>query len=127
MARRKSVCVDLDATLAQYDHWKGIEHIGDPIPGAKEFMEALAAEDVDVIIFTTRTNKDVNRDIPGNLLAVHVADWCHKHNIPFASVYSGSGKPLCDVFVDDRAVTCRPQEDPNAYDTALSQVKDFLK
>ena len=24
--------IDLDGTLARYDGWKGIEHIGDPIP-----------------------------------------------------------------------------------------------
>jgi len=54
---KKSVCVDLDGVLAQYDGWKGVEHIGDPIPGAVQFTKKLQ-EVARVVIFTTRTNAD---------------------------------------------------------------------
>jgi hypothetical protein len=34
----KTVAVDLDATLATYEGWRGIQHIGDPRPGAANFL-----------------------------------------------------------------------------------------
>lgn len=34
--QKKTVAVDLDGVLADYSTgWQGIEHIGDPIPGAR--------------------------------------------------------------------------------------------
>ena len=32
MSTSGTIAVDLDGTLARYDGWKGIDHIGDPIP-----------------------------------------------------------------------------------------------
>ena len=34
--------VDLDGTLATYEEWRGLEHIGDPVPAMKERGGALA-------------------------------------------------------------------------------------
>jgi hypothetical protein len=49
----KTVCVDLDGVLAAYSGWKGIEHIGDPLPGAVEFTHAVA-EFARVLVYTSR-------------------------------------------------------------------------
>lgn len=46
--------VDLDGTLAQYDKWKGYEHIGEPIPLMAERVRAWLSEGRDVRIFTAR-------------------------------------------------------------------------
>lgn len=32
MAGRGWIGVDLDGTLAHYDGWKGVEHVGHPVP-----------------------------------------------------------------------------------------------
>ena len=37
----KHVYVDFDGVLAEYDGWKGPEHLGAPRPGAKEFLEEI--------------------------------------------------------------------------------------
>ena len=33
------VCVDFDGVIAKYDGYRGDEHYGEPIKGAKEFLE----------------------------------------------------------------------------------------
>ncbi len=46
--------VDLDNTLAEYDGWKGPDHIGDPIPLMVERVKGWLAEGKEVRIFTAR-------------------------------------------------------------------------
>lgn len=51
--------VDLDGTLAAYDHWRGPEHIGAPIkPMVARVMEWLAAG-IEVKIFTARVGGNI--------------------------------------------------------------------
>lgn len=111
----KTVAVDLDGVLAKYDGWKGIDHVGDPVPGAKEFIEELCKE-FSVIIYTTRC-----RESKG---IARVVGWLIEWNFPKeVTVWTEGGKPLAVAYIDDRAVTCRPQEDSNAFRTALEQVR----
>lgn len=115
----RTVCVDLDGVLAQYDGWKGVTNIGDPVPGAREFMEGLKTFSK-VVVHTTRTNSDVNLELDQAGLVATVEGWLDKHEIPFDAVAFG-GKPLAVAYVDDRAVLCRPQKDVENqdFDTAL--------
>lgn len=46
--------VDLDGTLAQYDYWRGPEHIGDPILPMLERVKKHLADGDEVRIFTAR-------------------------------------------------------------------------
>jgi hypothetical protein len=57
--------VDLDGTLAQYDTWKGVEHIGDPIQPMVNRVHNWLNQGVDVRIFTARvsTRDDSDRDV----------------------------------------------------------------
>lgn len=45
---------DLDGTLAKYDGWKGIEHIGDPIPEMRDLLWRLHDSGKRIKIFTAR-------------------------------------------------------------------------
>lgn len=142
---RPSVCVDLDGVLAQYDGWKGIKFLGDPIPGAVEMTHALS-QFADVIVFTTRCSVDANleelrleRELPWDAppetlramlpayLAQKVRYWLEKHGFAFASVWTGQGKPIASAYIDDRAVSCRPQEDPQAFETALTEARRLVE
>jgi hypothetical protein len=119
-----TICVDLDATLAQYDGWKGVTEIGDPFPGAAEFMASLKAQ-YNVVVYTTRTNLGINcAEVPvgtdcKEYLIGLIEAWLTEHKIPFDSVFAGQGKPLFTALVDDRAVSCQPAANPNAYDEVL--------
>jgi hypothetical protein len=117
---KRTVCVDLDGVLAKYDGWKGVDHIGDPIPGAVEFTKALS-ELCDVVIFTTRCNPEVNKPEAVHLLVNRVRAWLDAHGFAYADIYAGTGKPIAVAYVDDRAVVCRPEKDVETqdYDRAL--------
>lgn len=91
------VGVDLDGTLAVYDVWKGIEHIGEPIEPIARYVRALLAMGIPVKIFTARVQE-------GARAIAAIEQWCLTH--------FGRTLPVTDrkdfgmVFcLDDRAVT----------------------
>ena len=45
---------DLDGTLAKYDGWKGIEHIGEPVKPMVDLIKRMHAEGKVVKILTAR-------------------------------------------------------------------------
>lgn len=125
--RKPRVCVDLDGVLAVYDKWRGIDHIGDPVPGALEFAKKLA-KFAEITVFTSRCAQDVlegSRITPGQL-RIHVIEWLEKHKFPYSDVYIGQGKPRAAAFIDDRAVTCSPQNDARSFGEALEQTKQLV-
>ncbi len=112
LTSRKTIAVDLDGTLAEYDGWKGIDHIGHPIAGAQGFVRRLL-EFADVEVYTTRTALLPDRPAGETVesLALRVTRWLRENHFPAeVRVYAGAGKPLVAAFIDDRAVSCRPLE-----------------
>jgi hypothetical protein len=106
---KRTVCIDVDGVLAQYDGWKGVDHFGDPIPGARAFL-AVLREEFDVVIFTTRTNPEMSKPESAELLRNRVRDWLDANDLPYDDIWIGRGKPICSAIIDDRAVSCRPQD-----------------
>lgn len=104
MIRRPVIAVDLDGTIAKYNDWQGPDHIGDPLPKASEGLMLLKKAGFKILIFTTRTNPLVNKEHI-RVLKLRVERYLEKHDIPYDDVYAGPGKPLCDLFLDDRAIT----------------------
>ena len=60
-----------------------------------------------VVIFTARSR------LPG--AAEKVRQYLDKHGFKYDEVYEGKGKPIASAYIDDRAVTCKPQETANPY------------
>jgi len=118
---RSAVCVDLDAVLAKYKGWRGLEKIGDPIPGSREFLTEIKKK-FRVIIYTSRINLEHMRVDEVARLRAHIEHWLNENELPFDDVFTGFGKPLAVAFVDDRAVSCRPQEDEEAFENALREI-----
>lgn len=48
--------VDLDGTLAYYDHWRGEDHIGGPIPPMVSRIKWWLAHNTEVRVFTARAS-----------------------------------------------------------------------
>lgn len=93
------VGVDLDETLAFYDGWKGIEHIGEPIPKMVAFVRNLLDNGVKVKIFTARCQE-------GPKAIEYIVQWCLEH--------IGVALPVTDrkdfgllFIVDDRALAVK--------------------
>lgn len=129
--KKLRVCLDLDGVLAEYHGWEGADHIGPPLAGALKFAKSVAKL-ADIVIFTGRCSEEPgDRDVvqstsPGQM-RIKVIAWLEKHGFPFADVYIGQGKPRVHAFIDDRAVPCSPQNDPDAYATAETQLRLLLK
>ena len=48
--------IDLDGTLAYYDHWRGADHIGEPVPKMLAFVQDLIRQGHKCKLFTARAS-----------------------------------------------------------------------
>ena len=94
--------VDLDGTLAYYDHWRGEDHIGDPIPGMVRVVKRLLAKGNEVRIFTARASlygRDADRRQKNVAL---IKAWCKEHLGEELEVTSDKDFNMVALY-DDRA------------------------
>ena len=98
MAKR-IIAVDLDGTLAQYDGWKGIGHIGCVIPEVANAMERAQSEGAEVHLFTARVSD------PDDAAEAHavISKWAEANHFNFASITAVKHKFFTE-FWDDRAI-----------------------
>ena len=92
--------VDLDGTLARYDGWKGIEHVGDPIPLMMERVKKWIHEGRHVKIFTARVS------VPDDMLdsvTAPIHDWCQKHGLPKLEITCKKDFGMIELW-DDRCI-----------------------
>lgn len=91
--------VDLDGTLAYYTEWKGIHHIGDPIPEMLSKVKKAIKQGKKVKIFTARVAN-------GNKAIKPIEKWCEEHIgqiLPVTNVKDMH----CKEIWDDRAKQVR--------------------
>ncbi len=93
--------VDLDGTLANYDKWRGIDHIGAPVPAMLERVKQWLGEGRDVRIFTAR----VAQCEPGVVRVIE--DWCEQHIGQRLRVTCQKDFGMIELW-DDRAVQVIP-------------------
>jgi hypothetical protein len=100
--KRKVIAVDLDRTLAKYDTWRGIEHIGEPIELTLRRVHRALELGHEVRVFTARADKS-RADY---LQAIeHIKQWWHKHISTVATPVISNEKQLdVDEIWDDIAV-----------------------
>ncbi len=87
--------VDLDGTLAEYTTWKGIAHIGSPIPLMLRRIETWLEGGYTVKIMTARAS------VPEG--AKHVSAWLKAHDLPSLEVTNEKDFEMIELW-DDRAV-----------------------
>jgi len=102
MANHGWIGVDLDGTLAHYDKWKGIEHIGEPVDRIVRLVNRLIADGREVRIFTARVSR--NRE-EANEARRHIDAWCMRvFGLTFqVTCVKDMGMVL---LIDDRAIGC---------------------
>jgi len=96
----KYVAVDLDGMLAEFDEWKGLDHIGEPKDRVKMHMNTLKDLNLKIIIYTCRAKKGYK----------HIRNWLEKHNIPYDYINrnpeqpdtAGKSKIFSHYYIDDR-------------------------
>jgi hypothetical protein len=113
MAKTGWIGVDLDGTLAHYDGWRGVEHIGEPVPAMVERVKAWRAEGREVRIFTARVDGGAAALAAGNphgqhfrdVAAVrgHIEAWCLRHIGEVLPVTNVKDYAMLELW-DDRCV-----------------------
>lgn len=95
--------VDLDGTLAEYNGWQGIEHIGAPIPAMVERVKGWLGEGRTVKVFTARYAE------PGFTGTVRMAihRWTMEHIGTSLDTTCTKDFGMVELW-DDRAVAVEP-------------------
>lgn len=92
--------VDLDGTLARYDGWQGIEHVGEPIAPMVERVKRWIAEGHEVKVFTARVSVDPETCL--EVIAV-IREWLSKAGLPPLEITNVKDFGMIELW-DDRAV-----------------------
>src|SRR5216684_3586931 len=94
---RRTIAVDFDGVIAEYDGWKGVGVLGGPRSDVVKVLDILRSEGWKVVVHTTRGQEEI-------------ADYLAKYDIPHDEINHNSDyrtkgtKPVADVYWDDRAV-----------------------
>lgn len=96
----KTVAIDFDGVISYYDCWKGVGNFGLPIAGVSSALKKLKSFGMKIIIHTARGETEL------------IKKYLIKNDIPFDHInYNpdqlenmNHGKPIADVYVDDRGV-----------------------
>lgn len=93
--------VDLDGTLAHYEGWKGISHIGEPILPMLWRVRQWLKDGKTVKIFTARVSTQLEGD---RSITEHIELWCEKHIGQRLEVTNRKDFGMIELW-DDRCVT----------------------
>ena len=98
---RPWIGVDLDATLAFYDKWRGPEHIGSPITTMRDRILTWIKEGKRVKIFTARATDPTQIPL--------VTQWLLNNGLPELEVTNIKDWKMVELW-DDRAVGVVPNK-----------------
>lgn len=119
MAGRGWIGVDLDGTLAYHTNetWKGVDHVGEPIPAMIERVKKWLKEGKDVRIFTARVDGGDEAVAAGEEGGEHFRDiqrvkkaietWCVKNIGQVLPITNKKDYSMIELW-DDRAVQIIP-------------------
>lgn len=109
---RSWIGVDLDGTLARYSGWRGLDHIGKPVPVMLARVKHWLDEGYTVKIFTARASE-------GDKGIAPVKKWLADNGLPDLEVTNQKDFAMVELW-DDRAVqvvanTGRPFLSPSIF------------
>ena len=86
------IAIDFDGVIHDWEHPIDGRHMGPPIEGVKEALVALKQQGHRVIIHScNRPNV--------------IANFMKYYELPYDDLWDEKGKPIADVYLDDRAIT----------------------
>lgn len=97
---------DLDGTLAEYNGWKGIDHIGKPIQRMCELVKKFHSDGRAVKILTARVAPRKGDGTPAEARQ-HIEKWCEEH-LGFVPPITHEKDSLMEYLYDDRVVQVMP-------------------
>lgn len=100
MGQRGWIGIDLDGTLAHYDTWHGVDHIGEPIPAMLIRVKQWLTEGRDVRIFTARVSQGGGEGLQARQ---YIERWCALHLGTVLPITCTKDFAMIELW-DDRAV-----------------------
>ena len=97
---------DLDGTLAEYDGWHGIEHIGKPIKPMCDLIKKLHSDGKQVKILTARVAPRKDGE-DATLARQYIRKWCVA-NLGFVPDITHEKDSCTELLYDDRAMQVIP-------------------
>lgn len=97
--------VDLDGTLAHYNGWQGVEHVGAPIGMMVERVKLWRSRNIDVRIFTARVGAREEEERARVVLAIE--KWCMEHLGEVLPITATKDFGMMELW-DDRCVQVVP-------------------
>jgi hydroxymethylpyrimidine pyrophosphatase-like HAD family hydrolase len=101
--KQKTFAFDFDGVIADYHGFKGAEHTSLPIPEVVQTIRNLKSLGHTIVIYSTRGTEILK-------------EYCNKHAIPVDYINDNpkvpnenKGKPVANVYIDDRSVCFRRQ------------------
>lgn len=104
--KQRSIAVDFDGTLATYDGWKGVEHLGEPVEEMVLRVKAELDAGSAVTIFTARVNPNggsFEDALDATKSFVLIAQWCTEHIGQILPITHEKSREWDEMW-DDRAV-----------------------
>ena len=96
MTRPKTIAVDVDGVIYKAQPWAPkTKLLGELMPGCIDELKKFIDAGWDIVIHTARHPNQFD-DIERELIL---------DDVPYDRFWRGEGKPLADVYLDDRAVT----------------------
>lgn len=112
---------DLDGTLAEYDGWHGIEHIGKPVKRMCDLARKLHGEGKTIKIFTARVAPRKDKSEEGKAKAC-IEKWCEA-NLGFVPPITYEKDSLMETLYDDRTVQVIPNTGIEVEEAARQAVE----
>lgn len=108
------VGVDLDGTLAKDTGWKGIDHIGEPIPAMVDRVKQWLEDGKEVRILTARVSDNRKAAVP-------IKAWCKKHIGRELEVTCEKDPDMEEIW-DDKAVEVEHNKGTQAEALAMQML-----
>lgn len=87
------IVIDMDGTICSEER-QFSRCLAKPKPGAVETINALFEAGHTIIIYSARTWVEYEMTV----------DWLKRYGVKYTQLFMG--KPIGDVWIDDRAITC---------------------
>ena len=87
---KRTICIDFDGVIAEYNGWKGPDFLGNPKNGAKDFLDRLKVNGFKIIIFTIRPKEKI-------------LEWFKRYNFHLPNFITNVKIPAF-VYIDDRGL-----------------------
>ena len=110
MEKTECYGVDLDGTLAEYDGWKGVGHVGKAIPKMLDRVKKWIDDGIRIVIFTARAQDP--EKIPD------IKEWLKNNGLEGLEITNIKTHDISRIY-DDRAIQVRRNEGSLIGDESL--------